>query len=915
MEFRVLGPVEVLDRRGPVRLRAAKQRALLGVLIAYANSPVPQHLLEDALWEEKPPKTAVENLRLYVYHLRRALGDPHRIAHRPNGYALVVRPGELDADRFEMLTDRGTSALAAGDPRLAAGLLHEAHDLWHGPAYADLDHVGPLREEADRLAERRQVALEFRIEADLAMGRHAEVIGELTRLVAKHPLREHLCGLLMLALYRCGRQADALDVYRRTRAVLVDELGLEPGEELRRLEQAILSAEPHLTGTAPAPTGQQPNFDPQWTVPRQLPAHTPRFVGRSEQLRVLDALPGGIAVISGTAGVGKSALALHWAHQVADRFPDGQLYVNLRGFDPSTAPITPAEAVRGFLDAFGTPPERIPAGLDAQAALFRSLLADRRMLVVLDNAADAEQIRPLLPGGSECLVVVTSRSQLAGLTAQEGACPIPLDLLSPAESVALLAGRLGEERVGAEPGAAAELVDQCARLPLALAITAARAAVSQALPLHALCDELRDEQSGLDAFNLDDPATSLRTVFGWSYLRLSEPAARLFRLLSLHPGPDASFGAVVSLAGVVPQRARSLLRELAGFTLVTETVRDQFTQHDLLRAYATELVQDEETEDERRAATLRLLDHLLGLAHAAAVLLEPTREPIDTITEAPAGLTTADEALAWCESQHRTLMAAITFAAGHGFDDHAWRMSWAVADYLNRRGHWHDLLASQHVALSAATRAGNRCGQAHAHRELGRACIRLGRWDDAADHLAQALDAFGELGAETGQAHTHLTIGWMLEQQGRLRRSLRHAEQALTLYRACGNRAGQANALNAVGWCHVQLGEYERALPCCLQALEMLAGLGDRLGEAATWDSLGVAYRLFGDHAKAVAAFEHALELYRGIGDRYFEATVLVHLGEAGADARTARENWTRALAIFEDVRAPEADRLRELLR
>ena len=464
-------------------------------------------------------------------------------------------------------------------------------------------------------------------------------------MAAEYPLDEQVHAQLMVALYRTGRQADALSVYRRLRRTLAEELGIDPGQALRELETAILRQDPSLDTPAPA-IALRPAA-PAALVPAQLPPTVAAFAGRSTELASLDAIlprqgqggPGQdaavvISVIAGTAGVGKTALAVHWAHRVAARFPDGQLYVNLRGFDPCGPAADPAQALRGFLDAFALPPERIPASLDAQMALYRSLLAGKRVLVVLDNARDAEQVRPLLPGSPGCLAIVTSRNHLTGLIATQGAHPLDLDLLTPAEARELLARRLGTGRAGGEPEAVDEIIAGCAGLPLALTIAAARAATSPGFPLDVFAAELREASRVLDPFDAGDVATDVRAVFSWSYRALSPDAARLFRLLSLHPGPDITVTAAASLAGIPAARARALLAELTRGHLLAEPRPGQYAFHDLLRAYATEQTHAHDDDDARRSAAGRVLDHCLHAAHAAATLIDPYFAPVSPATTA-----------------------------------------------------------------------------------------------------------------------------------------------------------------------------------------------------------------------------------------------------------------------------------------
>jgi tetratricopeptide (TPR) repeat protein/transcriptional regulator with XRE-family HTH domain len=664
-------------------------------------------------------------------------------------------------------------------------------------------------------------------------------------------------------------------------------------------------------------------------VARQLPADVSGFVGRAGELARLDALLDRdgrvpavvISAIAGTAGVGKTALAVHWAHRIADRFGDGQLYVNLRGFDPDGPPMAAAEAVRRFLDALNVPPQRIPADPDAQAALYRTLLAGKKMLVVLDNARDPAQIRPLLPGAPGCLVVVTSRHQLTGLVAGDGAHPLTLDLLTPTEAHDLLTRRVGPARIAAEPGAVEQLITACARLPLALAIVAARAATQPQLSLAALASDLHDQQSRLDALATGEPNTDVRAVFSWSYHALTDPAARLSRLLGLHPGPDLATGAAASMAGVPVDEVRPLLAELARAHLVNEHSPGRFAFHDLLRAYAAEQSRAHDSDAHRRAAVRRLLDHYLHTAHRAAVLLNPQRERIVLAGAAP-GVTPENpadsrHAMTWFTGEHAVLLAAVDQSAAAGFDRHAWQLAWTLSDYFERRGHWQDWVSTHRTAAAAAERTADRVGLAHAHRGVGRAYVRLGRHREARAHLDRALDILREIGDLAGQARTHHHLAISFEREGRHIDAVGHAERALDLYRATGDRCGQARTLNGIGWHYALLGDYRQALACCGQAIVKLQEIGDRHAEAATWDSLGYAHHHLGHHTKAIDCYQHALDLNRGLSDRYNEATTLTHLGDTHhttGNPDAAHDAWQQALTILDDLDHPDADHVRAKL-
>ncbi|WP_206061545.1 AfsR/SARP family transcriptional regulator [Nonomuraea basaltis] len=915
--FGVLGPLEVRADGRPVRLHGPRQERALAALLLDAGQAVTIDRLLDSVWED-PPATARRQVQDLVTRLRRTLvgvgAADDLIMTVRGGYRLRPAPGCLDSRTFDDLVSKGRET-APADAAAAAATFRRALLLWRGEP---LTGVGGQRfENAARALQERQMAVwEECLALELSLGRHQEVTAELLALVDRHPFRESLVGLLMRATAEAGRLADALEIYRGLQARLADELGLDPGPELRRQHDALLcsgpgSGEPHSDTTPPG----GPVTD---RVAAMLPLDAYGFTGRQPELAWLDGVLAGagrqptavvVSAVSGTAGVGKTALAVHWAHRVRDLFPDGQLYVNLRGFDPDGSAMTPAEAVRGFLSALGVAAERVPATVEAQAGLYRSLLAGRRVLIVLDNARDAEQVRPLLPGSSGCVVVVTSRNQLSGLVAAEGALPLPLDLLPAAEARELLARRLGADRVAAEPKAVDEIIARCARLPLALTVVAARAAVQPGFSLASVAGELGAPSGHLDAFDVGDTATQVRGVFSWSYRILGEDVARLFRLLGLHRGPDLGVPAAASLAGVPMFRARSLLAELARAHLVTEQVPGRYAFHDLMRAYAGELVHAHEPATERRAALRRLLGHYLHAAEAANRLLNPHRERIP-LAPIPSGVvreTFGDhhEALAWFATEHAVLLAATEQAAGTGFGTHTWQLAWTLTDFLDRRGYWRDYAAVHATALRAASGEGDQAGQAHARRGLGWACTRLAQYDEAQSHYQRALDLYGRLGDRTGQAHTHGQLSSMFELRGRHQDAHRHARQALDLYRATGNRSGQARALNSIGWFHALLGEYEKALLHCGQALTLYDETEDRHGLATTLDSLGYAHHHLGQWEQAVTCYERSLALARELGHRFHTAETLLHLGDTHqtvGEIGAARLAWGQALTVLDEL-------------
>ncbi|MDT3400460.1 BTAD domain-containing putative transcriptional regulator [Streptomyces sp. B1866] len=969
-EFRLLGPVGIWHEGSRLGPTAAQQRSVLAALLLEPGRVVSVGRLVMAVWEEDPPGTARNALQVHISRLRRLLAPlpGTGLTTTAQGYCLAVERGRVDLYRFRDLVARARQS----DGDAAAALLRQALQLWHGPALADVAGGWLGRAAGAGLEEERRAAVEECAALDLRAGRHHEAVSALSGLVADHPLRERAVGLLMEALHGCGRRADALALFRGTRQRYVEELGLEPGDALQELHLRILD-----TGTGPGPAPRRADDAPRpGAVPQQLPSDVTHFVGREGELAWLDALlappdpgprarpgppepagpppeppleptprhprppepavparspspsarPAGptaaaIAVIGGSGGVGKTTLAVHWAHRVRDRFPDGQLYVNLRGFGPTGAAMAPAEALRGFLDAFQVPAQRVPAAVEDRTALYRSLLAGRRVLVVLDNARDTDQVRPLLPGSPGCLALVTSRSGLTGLVAAEQAQPLSLDLLAPCAARELLARRLGGERAEAEPRAVADMVAACAGLPLALAVVAARAAAHPGFSLAALARELRDARGSLDAFDSGDAATDVRAVFSWSYHALDDAAARLFRLLSLHPGPEVGALAAASLAGLPATRTRALLCRLTRAHLLTERTPGQYTLHDLLRAYATELSHGHDSEAARRAALHRVLDHVTHTALAAGRAFTPHRDPIPLDPPRPGVATEVfsshGQALTWFTVEHPALLALLQRAADSGFETHAWQLAWCLAEFLDQVGHWQDQATVHRTALDAARRTGDVTGQAHSHHGLGLAHLRMGHYALARTHLTRALDLHAETGDAAGQALTHVALNLASERQGRHEEGLHHAQRALVLYRAAGHRRGEAYALNNVGWAHAMLGDHQEALVHCEKALMLSQERGDGRGASAAWDSLGYAHHHLGHHDQAIACYLSAVELRRSRGERVREAESLSRLGAtylAAGDPAQARSVWRATLRIFNELGHPDAAGVRERL-
>jgi DNA-binding SARP family transcriptional activator len=906
MEFRILGPLGVRHAGRPVALGGPRQRAVLAALVARANEPASVPYLTDSIWDT-PPVAPESNLRTYIAGLRRCFADagadPASLRTEANTYVLDVDPHDVDVHQFAHWSALGDRALEQGDHQAAADHFADALALWHGDPFEGLT-VGPLlRAELARLQDRWLTVHERHAHTMIELGAHDDVLADLRRLVGEHPLRERLWVLLLLAQYRAGRPAEALATYQDARRVLSDELGVDPGAELRDLHERI------LRGTvAPAGTGQ-PGFTP--VTPRQLPAVPRLFTGRTPELARITEIaaagpPSGIAVIGGFGGTGKTSLALYWAHQNLDRFPEGQLYVNLRGFDPTAAPIPPLSALQGFLEALGVPPTAIPAELDGCAALYRSLIAGRRMLVVLDNARDAEHVQPLLPGGDTCFALVTSRHQLTGLITAHGAQLVALDVFDTPEAREFLALTLGKERLAAEPDATTELLRHCAGLPLALAIIAARAAVNPGFPLSTLADELRDAAVRLDAFDGGELSANLSATFTWSQHALPAPAVTAFAQLGLAPGPDTSLEAAANLVGLATSRTRIVLRQLETAHLLQQHAPNRYRMHDLVRLHAADLAHRTLDDEPQR----RVIDFYLHTAAEGDRLLSPLRAPIELDPPTPGchPQELADEtaAMAWFETEHHNAVAAQRVAFDRGWHTRAWQLAWVLSTFYGRRGHLNDSLETWRVGLTAAQRDDDLAATALAHRFIGRALGRTGQYPEMVDHLQKALGLLRHTGDLFGQAHAHRSLAWIRLQQGHEQRALVHAVRALRLYQRLGADVWVAEARSLAGWHYARVGDYDRARDYCEEALRQHRQHDHREAEANTLDSLGHIARNTGNTTRAIEYYDAALAIQRELGDATQEATTLENLAEthtAAGQLDEARKAWQQALDVYRTQR------------
>ncbi|MFI6576817.1 AfsR/SARP family transcriptional regulator [Nocardiopsis sp. NPDC050513] len=925
VEISVLGAIETHINGHPVDLGHARRQSVFIGLLADANHLVSVDQLIYRVWGQHPPQGARSSLYSYVSRIRAALsaaGNDAVVDRRPGGYTLSL--SDHSADAVDLHRFRAFTALArdASSEDAALALFEDGLGLWRADAFGALDSpwVNELRESL-RL-ERFGAELD-RNDLLLRQGRQGERLGDLLSLAQRHPLDERLIGQLMLTLYREGRTAQALDYFEFTRRALSDEMGTDPGAELRDLHLKILNADPDLNARFPAPVlagvrSASAAASPSVPLPSQLPPPPPPLAGRDEELAALDTAQESeavsITVVCGLGGVGKTALALRWAHDNLARFPDGQLYVNLHGFSSTGVAAQPQTVVHDFLTALGVDAKAIPTSTEAQVGLYRSLLAKKRMLILLDNARDAEQVRPLIPGSPTCTVVITSRHRLSGLLATDAAGSVTLGPLTSTEAHQLMAARLGERRVAEEPEAVESVIRSCGRYPLALTIASAHAASSPHLPLRELAAELRETETLLDVLDTGDLDTSLRGVLDASYRALPDAAARLLGLLSLAPGQSIGLPATAALAGLPPARARVLLRDLESVHLVHQPMPGRYELHDVVRLRGKERAERDQPEEDRRRALGSLVDFYVRTADAANRLLSPNDMPSSAMErERSSGahalaprLADEAQALEWFTAERSWLPAVVRLAAELGLYREAWRLCWDTYLYFRRCGHVDDFIGTARAGLDAATRLTDPDAPtltALARRGLASAMLMAGHHgEEPLDHLSQALTHFASVGDLLNQAHTHqvhLLFSILADDE---ERALEHAERALEQYRRVGASVWEGSALNNMGWCLAQFGHHERAHACCQESLRLSRALGHRVGEAAVLDSLGYISTRSGRHAEAVEHYRQAIQVCRILGDAFEEANALHGLAEAHdalGEAGPAREAWRRALALY----------------
>ncbi|WP_328996584.1 tetratricopeptide repeat protein [Kribbella sp. NBC_01245] len=882
-DVRLLGPVEVIGPGGLAVLPGSRQRALLGLLALQPGVVVARTTLIDALWGEDPPRTALKTLYSHVTRVRQALeacGLPDLFCTREPGYVLAISPAEVDVSRFEKQV---ASARAAARPAEASKLLHEAMTLWRGDAFADAPLAGAAMAAIDRLQEIRISAAEDLWAAELELGEHGRSASELEVLVARHPYRERLVGLLMTARYRSGRHADALEAYHRLRTRLADELGVDPGPELRRQYAAILRHEAPMSPVA----AKRPHFP----KPAQLPAPVGHFTGRTRELAVLDDAVSQakgrprVLALSGPGGMGKTALALQWAHAVEHDFPDGQLFLDLRGHEPGQA-MAATEALPRLLRSLGVSTDRVPAELSEQSGLYRSFMHNKRILVLLDNCGAVDQLLPLVPGGESSLLLVTSRSRLTALGAHHAVRLVDLDALDNDEALDLLGQMLGAERIEREPDAAAKLADLCGRMPLAVRIAAAILAAHPLRPITELCAALEGENR-LDALSIDGDSRSVRTVFASAYDALTPAAARLFRLLGLHAGPTVQVHLASAAADVSLPQARALLAELVTAQLIADLGHDRYRFHDLIRLYASECAQQDEPPEQRAETISRIVDWYLAIAQIANRALDPSRNRVVPTLQYPptetgiADATDRDAVLAFLDGERPNLVPVTRAATELGHHRAAWQLTYLLTGWFEFRGHRTDRIEICRWAVDAAQRDGDEFAEGLMWSSLGVAYKAAHRFAEALEPLNRSIALTSSTGDKRGLGNALNNLANAYVGLRRYDEAIDAFHQALPLYGETGQQAAMAATLSNLGETYVQIGQVELGFDYLTRALAQARELADLWLEGAITHNLGQAYLEHGSAETAVAHLREALAIRQRAGDQHFAPDTLAHLGAA----------------------------------
>ena len=930
MEFRILGPLEVTAGSQRLELGGARQQAVLAALLLGANGLVTTDRLLEAVYGENLPPTSRSQVQISISSLRRLLGahgSPEVIVTRPQGYVLQLGGSSLDSRRFAELTTAARVAREGGQRGEAVACYRDALRLWRGPALEDIDSQ-LLRGAASRLDEQRIAVNEDRLELELDLGRHHELVGELTELVSQFPLRERLRGQLMLALYRCGRSAEALQAYRQARQDMIDELGLEPGQPLQRLERAILTSDPSLDLPAAVAAASAAAGPVRQSAPSLLPADIADFIDRAEHVSEIrdrliragagaapSALP--VVVLVGRGGVGKTSLAVHASHGVAKHFGDGQLFADLHG--GSSRPVGPLHVLERFLRVLGVPGSQLPEGLDERAEVYRNLLAGRRMLVVLDDVGDESQMRPLLPGSGSAAVLVTSRSRLAALP---GAVRVQVDVLGADHSLSLLDHVVGGGRVRAQARAAEAVAEHCGYLPLALRIAGARLSARPHWSVQQLAERLADETRRLDELSHGD--MGVRASISLSYLGASEPARRLLRRLALVEAPAVPGWLAIALLDQPAETAEDLLDELISAHLLEVAGagtdwHGRYRFHDLVRAFARERLAAEETTEEQQAALRRALGALLYMARQnlrryagewGNLMLGQSAPDWPLPSPLADGLTA--NPLSWYESERVTLVWGIRQAARAGLVDVCCSLMLCAEELFETRAYFDDWRETCETALLAAREAGHIRGQAlmlYSRASLG---LEQGRLTDARQDVDAAVELFKEAGDDYGFAMAIRITGFVDRLWGRLDDAARHFDHALVTLRRVGDAEAIAYTLQQLAMVCLEREQPDVAMPMLSEALSISrAASGRARTQAQVLYVTGETHLQAGDLASAVSAYEQALVTVRESGDTVGEAVVLRGLGVAAL--RLGRLDQARdALRQSRDLSAAAGQRMAE---
>ena len=915
--FGLLGQINVTTYGRQLKIGGPHPRAVLAMLAMELNQVVSTERLVEAVWGDNPPLTAHAAIQVHISQLRRALADCPRVRIefcRP-GYALYAPEESVDLYRFRHLVGQ---AGTAGEED-ARRLLAEAVGLWRGRALSDVTTPMVQNQVCPALEEERLLAVEREIELGLRLGGSRELVSRLARLTAEQPLRERLTGLLMLALWRCGRQADALAEYVRMRQRLVSELGVEPGAELREIHRQVLERDSAdaVGGSVPAPA-----IAP--VVPRQSLPDVEVFIGRDEPYRQLDTLARGsaqrakTAVVVGQAGVGKTALVTHWAHRCTELFPDGQLYVDLRGYADDGAAISPVDVLGRLLRGLGMPAGELPHELDEAASAYRSWLAGRRVLVILDNARDPEHVRALLPSSPGCLTVVTSRDQMGGLVASNAVSVIELDVLDRPCAMALLASLLDDVRLRQDTAATNELIDLCAGLPLALRIAAAHLVANKALTVRLMVARLRADLLATLAIGADS-ATAVAAAFDISFATLSEPAQRLFSLLGAVGCRDYSPEAVAALAGAEPVEARRCLTELVSAHLLELRWDDRYTFHDLLWHYAADKSATAVSGAHRAQAVRRLVSWYLHSAASAAAQLgarHPSVQPGPPEPGViPARFPDREAALRWCDRERVNVIPMARAAADGDQPVTAYQLALVLWGYFSLRSAWTEWIATHEIAVEVAARLGDARAEARVLANLAPAYNETGRWDEAVDRFERALRTLRGLGETRSVARVVNNLGTLHANRG-------HAELAAQSYRESlellesdhGDEAFRGQVLTNLAQSYRECGRLDDALDALREALPLAFAASDDRTVAVAAQAVGEVYADRSSFRLAMRWYERSLRILRQLGDRRNEALCYELIGNAYRDRNEpdeASHAWLRALTIFAELGDPATEKLR----